>query len=126
MSSLCARRRTAVLAMSAPSPSSLLLGRKTVVKASSTLNRSAEYAASNALDGKEDTCWNSDQVSTLCCIPRCIAAVCIFLCCNPLQGSSQWLLLHFKRRVTVQSVSIVFQGGFVGQVSKRCAAFSLR
>jgi len=42
-------------------------------------------------DGSEDTCWNSDQ------------------------GSSQFILVDFGRRVQVDELQIMFQGGFVGQ-----------
>ena len=34
-------------------------------KASTVLNKSAEFAVSNVFDGSDDTCWNSDQVTDL-------------------------------------------------------------
>jgi hypothetical protein len=43
---------------------SLLKTGKPSLKASSILHRSAEYAVSNVLDDREDTCWNSDAVWT--------------------------------------------------------------
>lgn len=60
-------------------------------RVSSTLNRLAEYASKNMFDGRDDTCWNSDQ------------------------GSPQYILLEFASRVAVSRVRIMFQGGFVGQ-----------
>ena len=61
-------------------------------KASSVLNRSAEFASRNMFDGSVETCWNSDQ------------------------GSPQYLSFDFGPDcVVVTSVSMMFQGGFVGQ-----------
>lgn len=61
-------------------------------KASSVLNRSAEFASRNMFDGSVETCWNSDQ------------------------GSPQFLSFDFGPGcVVVTSVSMMFQGGFVGQ-----------
>jgi hypothetical protein len=42
-------------------------------------------------DGEADTCWNSDQ------------------------GSTQSLTIDFEGLVSVESIQIMFQGGFVGQ-----------
>ena len=42
-------------------------------------------------DGNDDTCWSSDQ------------------------GSSQFVLINFRRNVNVSELRLMFQGGFVGQ-----------
>ena len=42
------------------------------------------------LDGKLDTCWNSDQ------------------------GSPQYILMDFGRDVAVIKLNVMFQGGFAG------------
>jgi len=60
-------------------------------RVSSTLNRLAEYASKHMFDGRDDTCWNSDQ------------------------GSPQYILFEFASRVVVSRVRVMFQGGFVGQ-----------
>lgn len=60
-------------------------------RASSTLNRSAEFASKHMFDGTEETCWNSDQ------------------------GSPQFLQFEFNSKVIVTSIKMMFQGGFVGQ-----------
>lgn len=44
----------------------------------------------NMFDGREDTCWNSEQ------------------------GSPQFILLDFTRRVRVTGIKFAFQGGFAG------------
>lgn len=69
----------------------LLTHAGTKIKARTVLNKSAEYVARNVLDGKADTCWNSDQ------------------------GAPQYLLLDFEKGVSVDKITIAFQGGFVGQ-----------
>ena len=57
-------------------------------KVSSTLNKSSEYASKHMFDGTDITCWNSDQ------------------------GSPQFVVLDFTRRVIPRKVLIQFQGGF--------------
>ena len=49
------------------------------------------YGALNVLDGREDTCWNSDG------------------------GAAQALTLTLARASAVAALELVFQGGFVGQ-----------
>ena len=63
-------------------------------KVSSILNRSIEFSSKNMFDSDDNTCWNSDQ------------------------GSPQSILLDFGRRVIIHSISLTFQGGFVGQVNR--------
>lgn len=60
-------------------------------RVSSTLNKSAEFSSKHMFDGNSDTCWNSAQ------------------------GSPQFIILDFGRRVAVAELQIMFQGGFVGQ-----------
>jgi len=43
-------------------------------------------------DGEDDTCWNSDQ------------------------GSPQYILVKFEKIVRINSITIMFQGGFAGKV----------
>ena len=45
-------------------------------------------------DGSDETCWNSHQ------------------------GTPQSILLEFDKKVIVEKVTIMFQGGFVGKVLK--------
>ncbi len=60
--------------------------------ASSVLGGDEEtYGALNVLDGREDTCWNSDG------------------------GAAQALVLTLARASAVAALELVFQGGFVGQ-----------
>jgi hypothetical protein len=66
-------------------------GRPFKIRTSSVLKRSGEFAGKNMADGKEETCWNSDQ------------------------GSPQWILIEFLGAVALSRVRIMFQGGFVGQ-----------
>lgn len=62
------------------------------VRASSVLQRNVkQYGPRLALEEDPDTCWNSDQ------------------------GTPQWLQLEFPGPVDLSSVTITFQGGFVGQ-----------
>eukprot|EP01138_Halocafeteria_seosinensis_P005732 gb/GECG01005860.1/.p1 GENE.gb/GECG01005860.1/~~gb/GECG01005860.1/.p1 ORF type:complete len:147 (+),score=17.65 gb/GECG01005860.1/:1-441(+) len=66
-----------------------------VIKASSTLKRdTAEYGPRNALNDEPDSCWSSDQ------------------------GLPQYLDFNFKHYVNVTTVSLTFQGGFVGSEIK--------
>lgn len=60
-------------------------------KVSSVLNRSAEFASKHMFDKNEETCWNSDQ------------------------GTPQFIVLDFNRQVKAEYVTMMFQGGFVGQ-----------
>eukprot|EP00124_Ichthyophonus_hoferi_P004930 Ihof_evm4s616 gene=Ihof_evmTU4s616 len=62
------------------------------VRVSSTLNRDVkQYGKKYLLDGKEDTCWNSDN------------------------GESQYIILKFPSAVKVKELQIMFQGGFVAK-----------
>lgn len=62
------------------------------VKVSSVLNRQVrEYGKIFMFDGREDTCWNSDQ------------------------GSPQWVRIEFDDEVEVGRVEFMFQGGFAGK-----------
>ena len=62
------------------------------VRASSVLQRNSKlYGPRLALDSSADTCWSSDS------------------------GSPQWLSVEFPSPIDVSSISLVFQGGFVGQ-----------
>jgi len=61
-------------------------------KVSSVLNKNVKEFGKNFLfDGREDTCWNSDQ------------------------GSPQFIQLTFKKpQTSISQLQIQFQGGFVG------------
>ena len=62
------------------------------VKVSTVLNRQVnEYGKLFMFDGREDTCWNSDQ------------------------GSPQWIRISFSEEVEISHVQIMFQGGFAGK-----------
>ena len=64
----------------------------TVCRVSSVLDRNrALYGGDNMLTDDHTTCWNSAQ------------------------GSPQQILLTFHRKVTVEQLQFMFQGGFVGQ-----------
>lgn len=69
---------------------SVLTTPQTKCKASSTLNRSSQYAVKNIFDDNSDTCWNSDQ------------------------GSPQTLMIDLEKLTNIKSIRIMFQGGFVG------------
>eukprot|EP00092_Neocalanus_flemingeri_P008657 GFUD01009327.1.p1 GENE.GFUD01009327.1~~GFUD01009327.1.p1 ORF type:complete len:141 (-),score=30.85 GFUD01009327.1:153-575(-) len=61
-------------------------------RVSSTLNRDTKQFGKKFLfDGRNETCWNSDQ------------------------GSPQWVSLEFEKSVAVSALALQFQGGFVGQ-----------
>ncbi len=74
-------------------------------RVSSVLNRNVkEYGKKFLFDGREDTCWNSDQ------------------------GSPQWVLITFEEEASVSKLRMLFQGGFAGknchlEVSKDGASF---
>ena len=72
------------------------------IRTSSVLKRSGEFAGKNMADGKEETCWNSDQ------------------------GSPQWILIEFPGAVTLSRVCIMFQGGFVGGLMRGRMRWFLR
>lgn len=55
------------------------------------LNGSREYGKQNLFDGRSESCWNSDQ------------------------GTPQFIQIAFTQPVDLESVSITFQGGFVGR-----------
>lgn len=79
----------------------LLTNKDTKCKTKSVLNRSASFAAKNMFDGSLDSCWNSDQ------------------------GFPQHILIDFEKSVSIKSIQIMFQGGFVGQVCSVQASDSL-
>ncbi|CEG49678.1 nuclear receptor 2c2-associated protein [Plasmopara halstedii] len=65
---------------------------RTTCRASSTLDRNKQlYGVSNILSTNLSSCWNSAQ------------------------GSPQQVQVHFHRLVNIYTLSIMFQGGFVGQ-----------
>ncbi|KAG8454914.1 hypothetical protein GDO86_001219 [Hymenochirus boettgeri] len=66
-----------------------VLCKDTITRVSSVLNRDVKQFGKQFLfDGREETCWNSDQ------------------------GSSQWILVEFPKTVLVSQIHIQFQGGF--------------
>ena len=64
-------------------------------KVSSILNKNALYASKHMFTEDLQTCWNSDQGGG--------------------EESGQYIVIDFQRLVYVYSLSIMFQGGFVGQ-----------
>lgn len=60
-------------------------------KVSSVLNDSREYGKQHLFDGLAETCWNSAQ------------------------GTPQFIQLAFTAPVTLTSLQVTFQGGFVGK-----------
>jgi len=61
-------------------------------KVSSVLNNDRKvYGKKFLFDGKEETCWNSDQ------------------------GSPQWVHFSFSSPVTITAIKLQFQGGFAGK-----------
>lgn len=72
--------------------SSLVTGTVTTCRVSSVLDRNRKlYGGDHMLTSDVTTCWNSSQ------------------------GSPQQILLQFHRSVNIEHLSIMFQGGFVGQ-----------
>ncbi|RKP26528.1 hypothetical protein SYNPS1DRAFT_14072 [Syncephalis pseudoplumigaleata] len=72
-----------------------LITPETRIKVSSVLNRdTANYGKQHLVDGSEETCWNSDQ------------------------QSPQYIALDFGRPVKPATIQLMFQGGFVGRVSR--------
>ena len=68
----------------------------TTHRASSVLNKNKIYGANNALDNQnESTCWNSDGQA---------------------DGNTEHsFIVNFHRSVSVSSISLQFQGGFVAE-----------
>ena len=61
------------------------------VKVSTVLNRQVtEYGKLYMFDGREDTCWNSDQ------------------------GTPQWIRISFDSVKDITQLQLMFQGGFAG------------
>lgn len=61
-------------------------------KVSSVLNRNVkEFGKKFLFDGRDDTCWNSEQ------------------------GSPQWIGIELVEDCTISELQIMFQGGFVGK-----------
>ncbi|KAE8632600.1 hypothetical protein XENTR_v10001595 [Xenopus tropicalis] len=66
-----------------------VLSSVTISRVSSVLNRDVKQFGKQFLfDGREETCWNSDQ------------------------GSCQWVLMEFPQNVLVSQIHLQFQGGF--------------
>ena len=66
------------------------------IKVSSVLNRQvSEYGKNFMFDGREDTCWNSDQ------------------------GTPQWVRITFDSTKYITKLQLMFQGGFVGNREER-------
>ena len=62
------------------------------IKVSTVLNRQvSEYGKLFMFDGREDTCWNSDQ------------------------GTPQWVRISFDTAKHITKLQLMFQGGFVGK-----------
>ncbi|KAF7732831.1 Nuclear receptor 2C2-associated protein [Apophysomyces ossiformis] len=73
-----------------------LLTPETRIKVSSVLNRdNGNFGKQHLIDGNEETCWNSEQ------------------------GTPQHIIVDFGSSVSIRSVVLTFQGGFVG---KTCIA----
>ncbi|KAG9307407.1 hypothetical protein G9A89_017236 [Geosiphon pyriformis] len=71
-----------------------LITPKTRIRVSSVLNRDiTTYGKQHLIDQSHETCWNSDQ------------------------GSPQYIIIDFQRKVKLQELLIMFQGGFAG---KKC------
>ena len=60
-------------------------------------------------DGKEETCWNSDQVKTFYLHFKINI---IYKISNLKQGPTQWIIINFKDIVNIKRIEIKFQGGF--------------
>lgn len=61
-------------------------------RVSSVLNKDVkQFGKKYLFDGKDDTCWNSDQ------------------------GTPQWILLELPAPVQLEEIKIQFQGGFCGR-----------
>lgn len=74
---------------------SSLINEDILVECSSVLDDDYNsYGPSLMFDGREDTCWNSDG------------------------GENQFLVIEFPSIVDIHSISLVFQGGFVGRQGK--------
>ncbi len=54
-----------------------------------------EFGKQHLFDGRDDTCWNSDQQSS--------------------SSAPQWVAVTFDRSVTVSQIELVFQGGFAAK-----------
>ncbi|KAF9975500.1 Nuclear receptor 2C2-associated protein [Actinomortierella ambigua] len=62
------------------------------IKVSSVLNRETTlYGKQFLTDGSDETCWNSDS------------------------GTPQFILVDFGRSVLIDTIQLMFQGGFVGK-----------
>jgi hypothetical protein len=62
-------------------------------RVSSTLGHDVKsFGKHHMFDDNDETCWNSDQ------------------------GSPQWILLDFCRRVAIAEIRITFQGGFAAKL----------
>ncbi|KAF9279181.1 Nuclear receptor 2C2-associated protein [Mortierella alpina] len=62
------------------------------IKVSSVLNReTALYGKQFLTDNSEETCWNSES------------------------GTPQFIVIDFGRKVQIETIQLMFQGGFVGK-----------
>ncbi|KAF9951771.1 Nuclear receptor 2C2-associated protein [Mortierella alpina] len=62
------------------------------IKVSSVLNReTALYGKQFLTDNSEETCWNSES------------------------GTPQFIVIDFGRKVQIEAIQLMFQGGFVGK-----------
>lgn len=74
---------------------------------SSVLNKDTRsYGKQFLTDGKEETCWNSDQVLKIVFSHIRLNRFCV------IEGENQWILLNFSQLVQVKKIEIRFQGGF--------------
>ncbi|KAG0266669.1 Nuclear receptor 2C2-associated protein [Mortierella polycephala] len=68
------------------------------IKVSSVLNRETTlYGKQFLTDDSEETCWNSES------------------------GTPQFIVVDFGRKVQVESIQFMFQGGFVGKTCQLLA-----
>ncbi|KAI7818077.1 nuclear receptor 2C2-associated protein [Gamsiella multidivaricata] len=68
------------------------------IKVSSVLNRETTlYGKQFLTDNSEETCWNSES------------------------GTPQFIVVDFGRKVQIESLQIMFQGGFVGKTCQLLA-----
>eukprot|EP01122_Echinamoeba_exundans_P008262 TRINITY_DN2710_c0_g1_i2.p1 TRINITY_DN2710_c0_g1~~TRINITY_DN2710_c0_g1_i2.p1 ORF type:complete len:183 (-),score=9.41 TRINITY_DN2710_c0_g1_i2:110-637(-) len=86
-------------------------------RVSSVLNRNAkQFGKQHMFDNSSEMCWNSDQVRrpifyfrpTLCFLDSNTYHIVI-------QGKTQFVVLDFPSPVHVETIQIMFQGGFAGK-----------
>ncbi|ORZ04426.1 galactose-binding domain-like protein [Lobosporangium transversale] len=75
-----------------------LLNKDCRIKVSSVLNRETTlYGKQFLTDDNEETCWNSES------------------------GTPQFIMVDFGRKVLVETIQLMFQGGFVGKTCQLLA-----